>query len=161
MSAPSPTERPQVLLVTLITLAALLTGCASVVSSPAPPHPGIGTAEIGVGGTELSVWVADSSEERRQGLRNVGVLPDGIHGMLFVWDSPAEPAFGMRDTLIPLDLWWFDPEGSLIGKTQMPTCPDGDCVSYGSPGPVRWALETPAGVFSFAQGSLLTTSANE
>lgn len=118
------------------------------------------TTEITVDGSGLTVWVADSSEERGQGLRNVESLPEGIDGMLFAWGSPTVTAFGMRDTLIPLDLWWFSPAGSLLGKTEMATCPGGDCPAYPSPAEVLWALETPAGVYSFQQGASLTTTAN-
>lgn len=116
------------------------------------------SATIDVGGTELTVWVADTSEERRQGLRGVEELP--VDGMLFVWDSPSMPTFGMRDTSIPLDLWWFAPDGTLIGMTEMDTCPDGDCVAYGAPDSVRWALETPRGAYEFDPGQSLTTIEN-
>ncbi len=75
--------------------------------------------------------------------------------MLFAWDSPVSATFGMRDTSIPLDIWWFDAEGRLLGSTPMTTCPDGDCVAYRSPGPVLWALETVAGEHDFPPGARL------
>ena len=144
----------------LVVVTTLAAACASAPPAATTPHPELETAEIAVDGAELTVWVADSGDERGQGLRNVGSLPQGVHGMLFVWDSPSTPSFGMRDTLMPLDLWWFAPDGSLIGKTEMSICPDGNCVSYPAPGPVLFALETPAGAYSFALGARLTTSAN-
>jgi uncharacterized membrane protein (UPF0127 family) len=116
------------------------------------------TATIEIGDTELSVWVADTAEERRQGLRGVVDLP--VDGMLFAWDFPTTATFGMRETLIPLDIWWFGLDGELIGMTEMQTCPDGDCVSYPAPGLVRWALETPQGNYEFELGDRLTTSVN-
>jgi uncharacterized membrane protein (UPF0127 family) len=119
---------------------------------------GFATSTIEVASTELTVWVADTPSRRAQGLRQVEVLPDGVDGMLFVWNTPTSAVFGMADTLIPLDLWWFGPHGELLGVTEMQTCPDGDCVSYGSPGAVGWALETPAGAYEFPPGAELTTS---
>lgn len=159
-SGPSPTEPSPTRKTALAAVALLLVGCAQPASEPATPHPGVETAAIAVAGIDLTVWVADAADERSQGLRNVESLPEGIDGMIFVWDSPTSPLFGMRDTLIPLDLWWFGPDNLLIGKSEMSTCPDGDCVSYGSPGPVLRALETPAGIYTFEPGDLLTTSAN-
>ena len=41
-------------------------------------------------------------------------LPEGIDGMMFVFIQPRVPTFIMRDTVIPLDLWYFDPTGSLM-----------------------------------------------
>lgn len=110
-----------------------------------------------VGESSLGVAVAATADQRTRGLRGIEELPDGIDGMLFSWDRPVSATFGMRDTLIPLDIWWFDEEGNLLGSTEMATCPDGDCASYRSPGPVLWALETPAGEWSFQPGAHLST----
>lgn len=144
-----------------MTAAALLlvVACATgTTATTASPGPGAGTATIEVGDVELTVWVADTSAERSQGLRGIESLPEGIDGMLFVWQSPTRATFGMRDTVMPLDLWWFAPDGSLLGMTEMDPCPDGDCVSYGAPGEVLSALETPRDDYEFEPGEMLTTS---
>lgn len=116
--------------------------------------------EISVGEASLSVWVADEAPERRQGLRGVARLPDEIDGMLFVFPMPASLSFTMRDTLIPLDIWWFDGDMRLIGRTAMEPCQGEPCVSYGSPGDARWALETMAGEWTFMTGSELSIVEN-
>ncbi len=154
----------------------LVTGCAGSTAIGDPPttmgpvttiapattqDPGFATATIEVSGTRLTVWVADTPDLRAQGLRGVETLPQGVDGMLFAWETPTSAVFGMRDTLIPLDIWWFGPQGGLLGVTEMRTCPDGDCVSYGSPGVVAWALETPAGAYDFPPEADLTTSVSE
>ena len=118
------------------------------------------TAEVAVGDTELRVWVADDSAERNQGLRRVGELPPEVDGMLFVWDTPTPAIFVMEDTLIPLDVWFFDDEGALIGTHEMSPCSAGPCPRYPAPAPVRWALETPLGDQQFQSGDLLWTSAS-
>lgn len=105
----------------------------------------------------LTVLMAETSAQRRQGLREVESLPAGVDGMLFVWDAPTSATFEMRDTLIPLDIWWFDGDGNLLGSTPMVPCPAEPCVGYGSPGPIGWALETPAGELTFAPGASLST----
>jgi len=104
----------------------------------------------------LSVAIADEPEEKGRGLREVEDL-GRLDGMLFVYDTEAQATFGMLNTPMPLDIWWFDSEGVLIGTSEMEPCPFEPCVSFGSPGPVRWVLETPRGDFEFEMGSMLST----
>lgn len=122
--------------------------------------PDLPTTELDVGDDTLEVWVADEPSERQQGLRGVVELPEGIDGMLFVFPEPTTPNFIMEDTLVPLEVWFFDPEGSLIGSHEMTPCPADPCPLYPAPGPVGWALETPAGERDFQPGDLLSTSAS-
>lgn len=77
--------------------------------------------------------------------------------MLFIWDSAQSTTFVMETVPFPLDIWWFDAEGRLIGQTHMDPCPSGPCPGYPSPGPVLWALETPAGEIEFEAGSQIST----
>jgi len=117
---------------------------------------GFETGEVAVGDEGLAVAVASTALQRNQGLSGVDELPRGLDGMLFSWSEPSSTSFHMRDVGFPLDVWFFDVDGSLIGSARMETCLDGACSSYATPGPVMWALETPAGVFSFAPGAILT-----
>lgn len=108
-----------------------------------------------MGDDVLLVAVASTSSQRSQGLSGLDELPEGLDGMLFVWSDPSTSSFHMRDVGFPLDVWFFGDDGRLIGSARMETCPDGACTSYATPGPVMWALETPAGVFAFEPGSML------
>ena len=122
-----------------------------------PGLDGFSTTMIEVGDATLTVAVADTDDERRQGLRGVEELPRGIDGMLFVFEEPRPATFGMRDALIPLDIWWFDEDGSLLGSTTMTPCPTEPCAVYASPAPIAWALETPRGEHSFPPGTVLSS----
>lgn len=137
---------------------------ATTNTSPSPPTsavlPGLSISEVTVGNDTLEVWVADEPEERRQGLRAVAELPEGIDGMLFVFPEPATSNFVMSDTLMSLDVWFFDEQGMLIGSHEMTPCPAEPCPLYPAPGPVLWGLETPAGERGFQPGDLLSTSAS-
>ncbi|MCZ6740043.1 MAG: DUF192 domain-containing protein, partial [Actinobacteria bacterium] len=66
----------------LVALVLLVSGCSGAI--PASTFP---EAEISVGDELISVWVADESAERRQGLMEVDQLPRDIEGMLFVFEA--------------------------------------------------------------------------
>ena len=125
-----------------------------------PALDGFDTSQIRVGGQALSVAMADTPERRQQGLRSVESLPRGLEGMLFVFGESRPATFGMLDTLLPLDIWWFDADGRLVGATEMQPCPEEPCTAFASPGPVSWALETPLGAFDFEPGAQLSTVEN-
>ncbi|MDH3538731.1 MAG: DUF192 domain-containing protein [Acidimicrobiia bacterium] len=110
---------------------------------------------IELDGVARTVAVANTNEQRAQGLMGVEDLGP-LYGMLFVFDYASVRSFWMKDTLIPLDIAFFDSNGVLVAKTSMETCLDGDCPHYSSEQPARYALEAPRGAFeNLAEGSLL------
>ena len=74
--------------------------------------------------------------------------------MLFVFDSSERFAFTMADTLIPLDIGFYDESGEFVEALQMVPCPadESDCPRYKPDEPFVLALEVPAGVL--AEGGL-------
>ena len=114
------------------------------------------TGDIEVGGQTLTVAIAETAEQRSQGLRGVEALPSGLDGMLFVFEQTRTATFGMEDTLIPLDIWWFDQDGRLVGSAEMAPCEAAPCTAYGSPGEVAYALETPTGSIELEPGDRLS-----
>ncbi len=99
---------------------------------------------VTVGGQTLVVAVADEGELRQRGLMGVTDFGD-VDGMLFEFELPTLGGFWMKDTLVPLDIAFFDEEGNLVQIMTMTPCVTEDCPSYTPGGAYRWALERPAG----------------
>jgi hypothetical protein len=102
---------------------------------------------IDVDGTTWIVALALSGSARTQGLMDVTDLLD-LDGMLFSFDGDTTSAFWMKDTLIPLDIAFFDGAGALVSVTTMEPCRQDPCPTYEAAGPYRFALEAPEGALA-------------
>lgn len=104
-----------------------------------------GTETITVGGAEWLVAVADTPQERFQGLRRVADL-GALDGMIFVYDAAVESAFTMRTVPMALEIGFFGADGVLFDVVRMEPCGDSDdCPLYRAEGPFQFAIETAAG----------------
>lgn len=95
---------------------------------------------------ETTLWFAGTEDQRRRGLMGVTDLGDA-DGMLFAFESEAERQFYMWQTPLPLDIFFFDAGGRLVGDAAMTPCLEETstgCERY-SPGvPFLMAIEVPA-----------------
>lgn len=98
----------------------------------------------GADGIPLFVEVASDPQTQQYGLMNREHLdPDA--GMLFAFDEPRDLSFWMKNTLIPLDIIFFDENGWFISMETMEPCTDDPCPGYASAEPAQYALEVNAG----------------
>ena len=92
----------------------------------------------------MTVEVADSVKERSRGLMHRTSLTDG-QGMLFVYPEASMLNFWMKDTLIPLEILFFDASGSFVSAATMEPCTADPCTRYPSQAASQFALEAAPG----------------
>lgn len=92
----------------------------------------------------IQAEIAETDAQRQRGLMFRDYL-DSDAGMLFIFDQPQELSFWMKNTLIPLDILYFDAEGNLVSSTTMTPCTSDPCPGYRSGGEATYALEVNAG----------------
>lgn len=111
-----------------------------------PPTP-ISPAELSpiatFGDVSLRIEFATTSTTRELGLGNRTSVPDG-YGMLFVFAKDGSYGFWMKDTLVPLDIFWLDDKGQVVSISESIAPSTYPNVFYPSV-PARYVLETSAG----------------
>jgi uncharacterized membrane protein (UPF0127 family) len=93
----------------------------------------------------FQVEVADTDAERAQGLMHREQMAR-FAGMLFVYPEPGTVAFWMRNTLIPLDMLFFDETGRLTRIHENAVPLDETAIPGGDD--VRLVLEINGGMAS-------------
>lgn len=91
---------------------------------------------------QFEVEIARTPQERAQGLMQRTSLADNA-GMLFLWPGAGLRQFWMKDTLISLDILFFDEEGVLVHYEDK-TTPNSQLI-ISSLMPVSYVLEIKAG----------------
>ena len=127
---------PRLCLASLLTfLGFLASGCASG-----------SDLWVELAGERYEVEVADDERARARGLMFRESLP-ADHGMLFIHERLDWQAYWMKNTLIPLDILYFDEDRRLVTQQRaVPPCKPGTaCISYPSDAPALYVLELNAG----------------
>ncbi len=90
----------------------------------------------------LDVFIADSNAQRSQGLMRIERLEE-FEGMLFFFNPPALIAMWMKNTYIPLDMFFIRDDGSIAAIAERTT--PMSTARIASPVPVSMVLELNAG----------------
>ncbi len=104
------------------------------------------------GGVSLRIDYATMPEARERGLGGRESIPSD-YGMLFVFPRDDQYGFWMKDTFVPLDMFWLDAQGHVVYIAQDVATSSYPNVFYPST-PARYVLETAAG---FARAHSIAT----
>ncbi len=94
------------------------------------------------------IELADTDNTRALGLMYREHMADD-EGMLFVFPDTQTRAFWMKNTLIPLDILYFDQNQKLVSISEnTPPCKNTTtrCPNYPSAKPAKYVLEINAGL---------------
>ena len=91
------------------------------------------------------VEIAESIDEQKMGLMFRETL-DLDSGMLFVYETSSVKRFWMKNTKIPLDLFFVNKNGTIVDiKKNFEPCTSFICPSYHSKAPAKYVIEVNAG----------------
>ena len=138
-------------LLTVLALAA----CAHARSATGPvPNPSLDLPQgnltiAGPGGPELSlhVQIAETAQSQQTGLMNVKRMPDQV-GMAFLFHPSTSTPFWMKDTLIPLDIAFWDGRGRVVTTLTMVPCKADPCHLYDPGASYVGSVEVNAGLLA-------------
>ena len=90
----------------------------------------------------LKVFIAQTSATQEQGLSDIPSLPNGV-GMLFVFDSPGQYSFWMKDMHFPLDMVWID-SNKIVSDISKDALPSSYPATFTPSRPILYVIEINA-----------------
>ena len=138
-------RRIQALCITVLLLGSLPQFLNGQFASPLYRYPQVPLIVYTTEGStiHLKTVIVSKQEDLRQGLMHVGYLPSNVT-MLFLYERPRTASMWMKNTLIPLDMWWVD-ANMTIRHIEQRTIPHSlESIAYSEP--VRAVIEINAGL---------------
>ena len=117
------------------------------IAAPAMAKDTLPTGWVEIGGKRFTVELALDDASREKGLMHRRSMPAN-NGMLFVHDYTGWLGYWMKNTLLPLDILYFDEQRQLVTQQRdVPPCRStgNDCPVHPSYAPARYVLELNAG----------------
>jgi uncharacterized membrane protein (UPF0127 family) len=96
-------------------------------------------------GEKFTVELAETQDKQALGLMFREELADD-RGMLFLFPREGRRSFWMKNTRIPLDIFYFDADLELVSVAEnVRPCKTRQCPTYPSKGLAKYVLELNAG----------------
>lgn len=96
------------------------------------------------GRISMQASIADTNEERAQGLSDTPYIPIGI-AKLFIFDTSEKWSFWMKDMNYPIDIFWLDANGHVVHVVENASPDSYPEFSFVPPTPAKYVIETKAG----------------
>jgi uncharacterized membrane protein (UPF0127 family) len=128
----------------------VIMACGAAPKVPAAP-PTVSQSDSGPrvtmpSGAVYRLELARTPEEQQMGLMFRESLPENA-GMIFLFNDGGVHQFWMKNTMIPLDMIWLDPEGKVVFiSANTPPCKADPCPSFGPTTPAANVLEIAGGL---------------
>lgn len=97
-----------------------------------------------LGRISMQASVADTNEERAQGLSDTPYIPIGI-AKVFIFDTSEKWSFWMKDMNYPIDIFWLDANGHVVHVVENASPDSYPEFSFVPPTPAKYVIETKAG----------------
>ena len=123
------------------TTQSLMEGIAS--TTPATASTTLRSIDLHAPKGVIHIEIADTDASREQGLSDRASLPSD-NGMLFVFDTPGQYGFWMKDMHFPLDMVWINADKTVVGVTK-DLLPSTYPSIFPPPSPISYVLEINAG----------------
>ena len=118
--------------------------CAAMASLAQIPQMQLQRTTLAAGMFQITAQVAQTPEQREIGLMFRTEMPQP-EGMLFIFNTPSQQCFWMKNTLLPLTAAFIADDGTIVNLVDMqPQTSDSHC----SIKPVRFVLEMNQGWFA-------------
>ncbi len=101
------------------------------------------TVTVSIKQTQIKAQIATTSQEKARGLCCRESLQQNA-GMLFMYDKPGNYRYWMKDTKIPLDIYWIDASKKIV-HIEPSVKPESYPKEFGTDIPSQYVLETNAG----------------
>ncbi|MBC7783758.1 MAG: DUF192 domain-containing protein [Burkholderiales bacterium] len=102
----------------------------------------LSSVNLRLGNQDFILQVADEDAELEKGLMFRKSMPSN-EGMIFIFDSAAQRAFWMKNTLIDLDIVYLDRDAKIVS---IKTMRSKDLTGIPSDHPAMYAIELNAGI---------------
>lgn len=98
--------------------------------------------QIKIGSVDIPVEVAETPAEKAQGLSGRESLPQS-QGLLFLFDTPLQYQFWMKDMNFPIDIIWISTDKKIVDITEN-VDPGTYPKTFNPLSPAQYVLETNA-----------------
>ena len=103
------------------------------------------TCRVTLGSTTVYAEAADTPAKVEIGLMNLTYLNEDA-GMLFIFPTPQQQSFWMKNMRIPLDIVFITADNHVLEiYASVPPCTGDPCTLYTSSAPIQYALEVNSG----------------